>query len=525
MRRGLHGSMVTSNFESHLGLGNGMRRFASRHDLRLGQRAPVGVRVIVVIRFWNSTVLDRSTIVTTSNSTESTLDGSEVWLPVDGVSEVVRRSKWVRFQKQCRGQESSGVLGDWVRKVGRGSKDVSQGRVVRVCSIGAWSDKSDVFSYGVILLGLIAKRVFDLKKAKDLGELNAVYIWAWMEYGEPNKKPQCRYFKGTDTGKPRFKLWGMFKKQKESQSNKSLVDKSQLNKSLVDKYLWSDEYFDAGDGVEITKLAMRCVDYYPARGTTNDERSCSLSARIKCGQEIQSIKSSLSRIPLLFCPSSSLAPSDLTSTVYVRAALTSNTNDADPISNALDPQPRFDDKKKGDTSRGPETETEYLSLGVMDTPNRSTNSNGVSYDWESNSESDSGPSTEDSHSNNFGAQTARYGILSSGYNLMSFYASHGQDSFEDAREAEYEMTSWMRKRWERENNKDNKTDIGEASNGQLLFGVGDPLVVKTKGNPGKNSSAQHYPNPRKCSNCKCRGHDKRTCPKLSSRHPIDDLPM
>ncbi|KAG5540693.1 hypothetical protein RHGRI_020803 [Rhododendron griersonianum] len=210
-----------------------------------------------------------------------------------------------------------------------------------------------------------------------------------------------------------------------------------------------------------------------------------------------SIKSSLSRIPLLFCPSSSLAPSDLTSTVYVRAALTSNTNDGDPISNALDPQPRFDDKKKGDTSRGPETETEYLSLGVMDTPNRSTNSNGVSYDWESNSESDSGPSTQDSHSNNFGGndvegegegegsvssvddslpQTARYGILSSGYNLMSFYASHGQDSFEDAREAEYEMTSWMRKRWERENNKDNKTDIGEASNGQLLFGVGDPLV-------------------------------------------------
>ncbi|KAG5552559.1 hypothetical protein RHGRI_010592 [Rhododendron griersonianum] len=136
-------------------------------------------------------------------------------------------------------------------------------------------------------------------------------------------------------------------------------------------------------------------------------------------------------------------------------------------------------------------------LGVMDTPNRSTNSNGVSYDWESNFESDSGPSTEDSHSNNFGAQTARYGILSSSYNLMSFYASHGQDSFEDAREAEYKMTSWMWKRWERKNNKDNKTNIGEASNGQLLFGVGDPLVVKTKGNPGKNSSAQHYPNPKK----------------------------
>ncbi|KAG5544572.1 hypothetical protein RHGRI_017113 [Rhododendron griersonianum] len=74
------------------------------------------------------------------------------------------------------------------------------------------------------------------------------------------------------------------------------------------------------------------------------------------------------------------------------------------------------------------------------------------------------------------SHTARYGILSLGYNLMSFYASQGQDSFEDAREVEYEMTSWMRKRWERKKNKDLNTEIGEASNGQLNFGVGDPLV-------------------------------------------------
>ncbi|KAI8539192.1 hypothetical protein RHMOL_Rhmol09G0162100 [Rhododendron molle] len=123
------------------------------------------------------------------------------------------------------------------------------------------------------------------------------------------------------------------------------------------------------------------------------------------------------------------------------------------------------------------------------------------------------------------SQTARYGILRSGYNLMSFYASQGQDSFEDAREVEYEMTSWMRKRWERKKNKEWNTEIGEASNGQCIFGVGDPLVVKTKGNPGKKLSAQHYQNHRKCSNCKCRGHDKRTCPKLSSKHRMDDLPM
>ncbi|KAG5516421.1 hypothetical protein RHGRI_037212 [Rhododendron griersonianum] len=59
---------------------------------------------------------------------------------------------------------------------------------------------------------------------------------------------------------------------------------------------------------------------------------------------------------------------------------------------------------------------------------------------------------------------------------MSFYASQGQETFEDAREVEYEMTSWMRKRWERKKNKDLNTEIGEASNGQLNFGVGDSLV-------------------------------------------------
>ncbi|KAF7154336.1 hypothetical protein RHSIM_Rhsim01G0159300 [Rhododendron simsii] len=122
-------------------------------------------------------------------------------------------------------------------------------------------------------------------------------------------------------------------------------------------------------------------------------------------------------------------------------------------------------------------------------------------------------------------QMDRYGTLSSGFNLMSFYASHGQDEFKDAREVEYKMTFWMRKRWERKKNKDCNTEIGEASNGQFKFGVGDPLVVKTKGNPGKNSSAQHYQNPRKCSQCKCRGHDKKTCPKLSAKHPMDDLPI
>ncbi|KAI8572373.1 hypothetical protein RHMOL_Rhmol01G0193400 [Rhododendron molle] len=84
---------------------------------------------------------------------------------------------------------------------------------------------------------------------------------------------------------------------------------------------------------------------------------------------------------------------------------------------------------------------------------------------------------------------ARYGILSSGYKLMSFYAAHAQDSFEDARQVEHKMTSWMRKWWEMRKNKDCNAEIGEPSDGNTLFGVSDPPVVKTKGNPGKKSSS------------------------------------
>ncbi|KAF7113034.1 hypothetical protein RHSIM_RhsimUnG0167300 [Rhododendron simsii] len=99
----------------------------------------------------------------------------------------------------------------------------------------------------------------------------------------------------------------------------------------------------------------------------------------------------------------------------------------------------------------------------------------------------------------------RYRILSSGYKLMSFYASHAHDSFKDARQVEHGMTSWMRKRWKIGKNKECNAEIGEPSDVKTLFGVGDPPVVKIKGNPGKNSTAQHSRNPRKCSHCKCRG--------------------
>ncbi|KAH7857546.1 hypothetical protein Vadar_013869 [Vaccinium darrowii] len=93
---------------------------------------------------------------------------------------------------------------------------------------------------------------------------------------------------------------------------------------------------------------------------------------------------------------------------------------------------------------------------------------------------------------------ARYGVLSSGYNLMSFYASHSRDSFEDVKDLGHEMTSWMRKRWEMGKNKECTTSLGETSYVQDLFGVGDPFVAKTKGNPGKNSTAPNSRKPRQC---------------------------
>ncbi|KAF7127764.1 hypothetical protein RHSIM_Rhsim11G0186200 [Rhododendron simsii] len=94
-------------------------------------------------------------------------------------------------------------------------------------------------------------------------------------------------------------------------------------------------------------------------------------------------------------------------------------------------------------------------------------------------------------------QTTRYGILSSAFNLLSYYASHTDKDFVEAREVGFQMMCEMKNRWEMRN-----ADKGEEKNSATkLFGIRDPKVVKTKGNPGGSSSASKIPTGRKCGNC------------------------
>ncbi|GKU96438.1 hypothetical protein SLEP1_g9674 [Rubroshorea leprosula] len=88
----------------------------------------------------------------------------------------------------------------------------------------SWSETSDVFSFGVVLIGLISKRVCTEEEA-ELGE-PFLYEWLNSQYNE----------KTSDSG----------------------FDKTKF--SIVHESLKGDPGFCASDGVAITKLAMQCVE-------------------------------------------------------------------------------------------------------------------------------------------------------------------------------------------------------------------------------------------------------------------------
>ncbi|KAI8571296.1 hypothetical protein RHMOL_Rhmol01G0108300 [Rhododendron molle] len=119
----------------------------------------------------------------------------------------------------------------------------------RLLESGNWSEKTDVFAYGIVLLGLIAKRrAYDasLDSRRGMNDGNYTYYWALKEYNTHSQS----------------KVWGKFKKREP--------------KSLVHKSFEMDPYFDVGDGVAITKLAMDCVGDDPKQRPTMKQVVCCL---------------------------------------------------------------------------------------------------------------------------------------------------------------------------------------------------------------------------------------------------------
>uniref|UniRef100_A0A5B7BMY7 Protein kinase domain-containing protein n=1 Tax=Davidia involucrata TaxID=16924 RepID=A0A5B7BMY7_DAVIN len=121
--------------------------------------------------------------------------------------------------------------------------------------IGGWTEKSDVFAFGIILLGLIAKRVF----TEEDREANAPFVHQWA---------RSKY--GSDTGIKLPKSW-LVHGSLQAESNESDTGIKLSKLSLVHGSLQAEPGFFSTDGANITRLAMQCVEYYPEDRPTMKE--------------------------------------------------------------------------------------------------------------------------------------------------------------------------------------------------------------------------------------------------------------
>ncbi|KAL7177788.1 hypothetical protein ACSBR2_031034 [Camellia fascicularis] len=91
---------------------------------------------------------------------------------------------------------------------------------------------------------------------------------------------------------------------------------------------------------------------------------------------------------------------------------------------------------------------------------------------------------------------------------MSYYASHANKDFEEAKEIAFQLTLQMKKRWSMR--KEGNAEAGDRNIAPKLYGVGDANVMKTKGNPGGTSSMVKPLKPRRCGYCRYGASDTRS---------------
>ncbi|XLR10620.1 hypothetical protein S83_038558, partial [Arachis hypogaea] len=131
--------------------------------------------------------------------------------------------------------------------------------------------------------------------------------------------------------------------------------------------------------------------------------------------------------------------------------------------------------------------------------------------WTKNAKSDFMKSNVDDPSDSDKVLKCRLGVLGAECSRLMDLACKNSSDFVEAMNSIVDTITKLQKRGENPCNANLDDDC-----------VGDPLVVKSKGAPKKNSKFKQQ---RKCSNCGVIGHYNKSCPNAPGRipkEPVDD---